>query len=43
MPSGEARRGETSFLPSSKAIVMRSDQATIIAFRGTEATNLLNW
>lgn len=43
MPSQEHRRGETAFLPSSKAIVLRSAGATIIAFRGTEATNLLNW
>lgn len=39
----QKRSGEASFLPSSKGIVLRSPGGMIIAFRGTEAFNLLNW
>eukprot|EP00208_Stichococcus_sp_RCC1054_P003189 CAMPEP_0206136652 /NCGR_PEP_ID=MMETSP1473-20131121/1891_1 /ASSEMBLY_ACC=CAM_ASM_001109 /TAXON_ID=1461547 /ORGANISM="Stichococcus sp, Strain RCC1054" /LENGTH=812 /DNA_ID=CAMNT_0053529351 /DNA_START=361 /DNA_END=2799 /DNA_ORIENTATION=- len=39
----DTESGEQAFLPSSKAILFRSEGGIIIAFRGTEATNLLNW
>lgn len=34
---------DLSFIPATKVIILRTPGATIASFRGTEATNLLNW